>query len=946
MRLRLLTFLCLASFLMAFAQREAPADSLDREAAECSLSGDDGEAVRLAREAVALRAAQEGEHTSAYARSAGRLAKYLSYIGRQKEAIEWGTKSLAVTEELSGTESADYAQGLSDMAGFHSRNGNYQEALALGTRAMDLRLRLLGAEHPDYAQSLNNLARYHSYLGNVMEAVRTGRKAVELKEKISGKNSPDYAQSVSNLAGYLSRMGNYGEAIRLGQEALHIRERVLGNHHPDYAQSLNNLAKYHFFLGDYTEAIALEQRALAIREDLYGKQHPEYATALANLADYYLKTGSTADALRCAGEALQIREAVVGDRHPDYAESLAGLAECHFANGNVAEAVALQERALALQQQVLGEEHPAYAQSLCKMAAYYSANGQQEQAEAYAFRATGQYTKVILNTFADLTSAERDLYWMKVKPWFTRTILQLTEQHPSAKMMAGAYNGTLLAKGLLLKSEQEMVSLLMESGDSVAVGAYRRLQADRALLLRLFETPRGERMLSTDSLQRVITKQERRLVKRSKAYGSYTAPLRVEWNDIARMLRPGDIAVEFVHYPSSLGEGRYAALVIAYQSAHPVFIPLMSDRQMEAVSPKEYYTGGRLSQLVWQPLEDYLKKAKRVFFAPAGELYNIGVESLPLWQGEEGEVMSDRWDLYRLSSTREIVLSRANGKNVPPRSATIFGGMLYDAPAGGDAQPAAKQKGGAKYLPATKKEAGEIYRDFTENNIPANLNIGESATEKAFKQLSGHATAILHVATHGFYWTDSEVREGGMDKKLQFLSMYGNLDDADKALTRSGLLFTGANRALRGDSLQGRGDDGILTAKEISLLDLRGLRLLVLSACQTGLGKVTGDGVFGLQRGFKKAGAQTLLMSLWKVDDAATRLLMSRFYHYLMQGTGKHEALRRAQQDLRNMDVENGGRRSRRAITSRGKRARLNSVKKLYNDPYYWAAFILLDGIE
>ena len=156
-----------------------------------------------------------------------------------------------------------------------------------------------------------------------------------------------------------------------------------------------------------------------------------------------------------------------------------------------------------------------------KMASFYSANGQDTEAEAFAFKATQQFTKVILNTFADLTASERDLFWMKVKPWFTNTILQLTEKSPTDMMVSSAYNGTLLAKGLLLKSEQEMVNMLMESGDDAAVDAYRRLQANRALLLRQFETPRNLRTLNIDSLQRVITKQERRLVKRSKTYGNF-----------------------------------------------------------------------------------------------------------------------------------------------------------------------------------------------------------------------------------------------------------------------------------------------------------------------------------------------------------------------------------------------------------------------------------------
>ncbi len=953
--MRLLTWMIIALLgTLAVHSQEtktsAVADSLDEQARQCSLRNDHEEAVRLSLEAVRLRAAEEGTHTMSYASSVNRLSKYLSYTGQLKEAIDRGAEALGIIEALVGKQNATYAQALSDQAGYYSRAGHYQEAMRLGMEALELRDSILGREHPDYAQSLNNVARYHSYLGNYMDAVRMGRKAMELKEQLLGKENADYAQSVSNLAGYMSRLGNYDEAIRLGQEALSIRERTLGREHPDYAQSLNNLAKYHYFKGDYATAIQLERQALAIREKVVGRMHPDYATALSNLADFYQKTGNIDEAMRCGTEAMNTRKAVLGEQHPDYAESLSNLASYHYAGGHLEEAVSLERQALSLQQQLLGEEHPAFTQSLCKMAIYYSANGQWEEAEQYAYQATDQYTKFILNTFAELTSQERDLFWMKVKPWFTNTILRLTEQRPTYKMLSSAYNGTLLAKGLLLKSELEMVNMLMESGDTTAVNAYRQLQADRLLLLRVCETPKKLRTHNVDSLRRLITKEERRLVRRSTTYGSYTQPLRVEWQSIARAMKPDDVAIEFVYYRTASDSGRYAALVLSHQSAHPEFVVLMDDQQLADIPPKGIYTSSRLSQLLWQPLEPYLKKARRVFFAPSGELYNIAIESLPLWEGEEGQVMSDKWSLYRLSSTREIVLA-AQKRRQGPLTASVFGGMNYDtktiAVEGKEKYEHQQgQKGAAKYLPATKREAEEIGGSLTAHDLPVLLQVGDSASERSFKSLSGHSPRIVHIATHGFYWTDREVKEEAMDERLQFLSMYGNMDDADKALTRSGLLFTGANHALRGDLRQKRGDDGILTAKEISLLDLRGVDLLVLSACQTGLGKVTGDGVFGLQRGFKKAGAQALLMSLWKVDDTATRLLMSRFYDYLMQGVNKHEALRRAQQDLRNMDVETGGRNGRRAFSARAKRAKKNSVKKLYNDPYYWAAFILLDGVE
>lgn len=893
-----------------------------------------------------LSAVPESDMDDGYAAKVMQLSKSLSHAGRLKEAISWGQKAVNINKQLHGTRHLNYAQALSDLAGYYSHAGNYSEALRIGQEAMQIREQLSGTESLEYSQSLNNIARYQSYLGNYIEAVSMGRKAMELRGKILGEENADYAQSVSNLAGYYARIGDYEEAIRLGEKALNIREKTLGKESVEYAQSLNNLAKYHYFTNDYAVAIELEGKALDLRERLLGKHHPDYATALSNMADYYFKIGNYSKAMEEGVEAMQIRQEVLGKDHPEYAESVSNIASYHYAMGNYPQAVDYGREAVVLRRRLLGKQHLSYAHSLCKLAVYFSANEQPDSASIYANEATDNYSQSILNTFADLTSSERELFWMRVKPWFSNTLPQLVANNPSPQMVSSAYNATLLAKGILLNSELEMVNLLTESGDSLLIDNYHHLQADQALLTLQNALPISRRTVNTDSLQRAITKQERHLVKRSKAYGNYTKPLRVEWQNILQQLGPKDLAVEFLCYRSREGEEQYAAFVISRKLSKPVFVPLTNGRQLTSVRSKDIYTTEKISSLIWKPLEEYLEQASNVYFSPAGELYNIGIESLPLWDDSQS-LMMDRWDFYRVSSTREIALARERKKK-SFKSVTIYGGVSYDADQASDKKVApAQKKKGAKYLPGTRKEAEDIDRMVNEKEIPSNVRIGTEASEKSFKQLSSHASSVIHIATHGFYWTDSEVREGGMDEKLQFLSMYGNLDDADKAMTRSGLLLAGANQALIGLTNFRRGDDGVLTAKEISMLDLRGVDLLVLSACQTGLGKITGDGVFGLQRGFKKAGANAILMSLWKVDDKATRILMTHFYQYLMDGMGKHEALRRAKSDLRNMDVEVDSRNnSRHAISSHAKRARKNKIKKLYADPYYWAAFILLDGVE
>ena len=236
------------------------------------------------------------------------------------------------------------------------------------------------------------------------------------------------------------------------------------------------------------------------------------------------------------------------------------------------------------------------------------------------------------------------------------------------------------------------------------------------------------------------------------------------------------------------------------------------------------------------------------------------------------------------------------------------------------------------------------------------LNTGDKGTEASFKALSGQRRSIIHVATHGFYWTGDEAEKLGRFLGRQELIADGNDTRVkeDKSLSRSGLLFSGANNALRQGYRKAQGvDDGILTSREIAGMDLRGTDLVVLSACQTGLGEVSGEGVFGLQRGFKKAGANALLMSLWKVNDEATSMLMSEFYkNRLTKGLDLQHSLLEAQKAVRDYecemdDAENdeGGGLLIDRLNNNSENVRKVQVHK-FNDPIYWAGFVLLDAIN
>lgn len=295
----------------------------------------------------------------------------------------------------------------------------------------------------------------------------------------------------------------------------------------------------------------------------------------------------------------------------------------------------------------------------------------------------------------------------------------------------------------------------------------------------------------------------------------------------------------------------------------------------------------------------------------------------------EGDLIGDKYNLYRLSSTRILAENKAKSKK---ESAVLYGGLKYDL--GKDELIAESRSAnyhpttvsrafindnlryGVKYLPGTLKEVEEISHNFSGNT---RLITDISGTEESFKSLAGSAIDIIHFATHGFFWSEEDAQKRDYVTFLNPLNR-ANQSEEDKALMRSGLLFSGANIGLKGEELPDDVEDGVLTALELSNMNLGHVDMVVMSACESGLGETLGEGVFGLQRGFKLAGANTLLMSLWKVDDTATKMLMTEFYKHYLSGKSKQESLHLAQESLRNSSE--------------------------YSDPQYWAAFILLDGLN
>ena len=912
--------------------------------------GDNTKALDCGHASAEAYKAAVGEQHPKYAQALSNLARFHSEVGNYSDAVRQETMAMQIFKAASGNDNESYLTSLNNLSVYYSQLGDAAKALEYGMMAQEQYLSEGQTDNAEYAMTLDHLANYHASAGDYSKASELCLQALRILRNTVGTAHPDYATVLSDLANTTSLLGNQRRAIEMGTRALTIRQDALGQDHPLCAQSLSNLSHYFSALGDNDKAVEYGEQALAIWQREANGMNTDYAACLSNLSNYYSALGNTDKAVEMCVQAAEIRKAVLGATHPDYALSLNNLASLLFRHGEYERAKETGSRAMMTSRTSLGEHHPNYATALSNLAGYHAMLGHYDESLDFFSQSISISYDNVLQQFAGLTAKRRTLFWNNISDDFT-VVYPTYVFRSQATTAPDLYDkAALFAKGLLLSTEIEMNRLIQESGDKEAVKMFENLQLNRLQLQRLYETPVTQRQVNTDSLARAINRMERDLIRRSKVYGDFTMKLRSSWKDVQGALKNDEIAVEFLSFNIyGTDSTMVVALTLRKDDKEPKFIPLFEQRQLQGVSDPVYYHCPELTQLVWQPLQQELKGIHRIYFSPAGALHNIGIEYAP---GME------EYEMYRLTSTREIETSPSPSQG-GEKGAVLYGGVDYNAslasspPSGGMEEVSEEALNvsydlhralidsldvrgfSAKYLPGTLSEVEAIKQSLDRQHQPAVMHTGKDATETSVKEESGHAPRLLHLATHGFYFTAQQAKG---QNKLRFLGQHNAQGNArlatfslgggqgeaslseDKALTRSGLLFAGANNALEGQTMPMDADDGILTAQEISRLDLRGLDLVVLSACKTGQGDINqGEGVFGLQRGFKKAGAKTIVMSLWEVADEATQILMTTFYDHLLSGQSKREAFRGAQRYLRAID---NGR---------------------FDHPEFWAAFVLLD---
>ena len=883
------------------------------------------QALAIQKDVLCIIERNSSKLSSEYAEALRDYALFTFENGNIQDAISFVEEAIRIFDSLYTYPNLESALSRLDLASYHSALSHYDVALKEGRSAIETLEGLGNVPQDNYAIGVAKVSRFYEDAGDHEQSLILAIKALTLIENVFGHDSDRYAQMLDQLSYIYYQRGDIQNAIKHCQESCDIFSHI--PYSPFYVNALNDLAAYCCDSGDVIKSIELGELSCSLAKEIYGERTIFHINTVNNLARYYASNKDIDKAIEQSKKALVLCNDMGLNSNISYARSLGHLANFYSQKGDFESAIKYAEESRPIFKAIFGCDTPGYVDCLRDLSRYYYLSHNYANAINFIESTNSIIQDIVLRAFSYMPSHERFLYWNWYKDWFYYEMPNFCFSIRTKQMAYILYNSVLFSKGLLLNTDVEERRLLQEKDGQTSLLLYSELQNARKELDLL---PYGsqESELKRDSLSRVIVDISNRLSNKSHLFDNYLKKQSVKWEDVRSSLKRGEITIEFVKVDQET-DCRYIAITLKKGYEYPHIIELFSESQLNRIKEQSYYRTDQLYHLIWHPLNDELKRVKKIYFSPDGSLHNIGIENLPT---PNEKLISESYTLYRLSSTRELVFRKRRSKN---KSAVLFGGLDYNYAPG---QPASftsvidqndelttdlyrsiSRQGQFGPLPATVKEVDDISHLLTHNSIVSTVYMDRNGTEDIFKGLSGNDLSIIHLATHGEYIPPASSVENSILEKITYER---DISNEDLAMTRSFIVMTGGNLVVNPDYVQGAlPEDGILTSHEISKLNFSMVNLVVLSACKTANGDITEDGVIGLQRGFKKAGVNTIIMSLWEVEDAPTQYLMTRFYHYYATGRKANIAFNSARNDLKNKFGTSGTRP-------------------------YWASFIILDAIN
>lgn len=754
-------------------------------------------------------------------------------------------------------------------------------------------------------------------------------KALEILDEIyppfKGRKDFNEANILNNVGFINNDLGNYARAEKKYFEALKIIQAIDTNN-IHYVAALGNLGKLYFEQQEYDKSLNYYLQSKLICEQVAGKSSKEYVTIVNSIANDYLYSSRFEKAVDFYNESLKYIYQVYPENHPVVLDLLGNIGHAQCALRFYEDGINTLEDVYQRSTKSMGASSLTTLLFKTNLAiAYHSANKPTE-AKRETLELLQHIDNNVDNNLKFMKESSSLALLKKMEPYYSGIQSYLFDVSSDKDIVESCFNSTLSNKGKLLVSNTALKNQINNSKNSKLISTYEQWTEKIQTLSKLHNSTENVDLKLIDLLQEEADQLEESLIKMSSAFATKLNK-NYDWREIQKKIKNNEAIVEFVridYQKQFLQETpRYGAFILTKEMSSPIFVKVCDEQVLKELLgevsannlsyvQKVYGKGNeksKLQDLLITPLEPYLKNKSKVYFSPDGLLHKVSFSAI----SNGSQYLGDRFQIQMINSGA-VLLEEANN-TIDKIEPLLIGGVEYNIEK--------VDQEVWKYLAGTKTEISGIEELLKPGNSKTLLLTGQDATEMNFNTAVASAN-LIHIATHGFFYPEPSLAEQLIiqeTEQVDDLSFrggsrgagYNNYVTNNDPMMRSGIALSGANRVWNDPNIP-IDQDGVLTALDFSLMDLHNIELIVLSACETGLGDVKGsEGVYGLQRSLKLAGAKRIIMSLWQVPDKETKEFMLHFYEELMKSKNIEEAFVNTQR----------------------------SMSSKY-DPYYWGAFILL----
>lgn len=803
--------------------------------------------------------------------------------------------------EKSGmTSDLSYLKTIASSGLLYTSMGRFSIAEKYTSQALEMREEKLGKTNMSVAASLNNYAVLHYNLGQYNESEKEFTLAIAVIETNKQQGAMPYAIVLNNQAILYQSMGRYDAAVKLLEQALQLAGKLEVSKAKNHLKFFSNLALLYQQMGKYTEA----ERIYTGLEKRVEKGKPDHANMLNNVAILYLLMKREEKIEDLLKRSADIYKSTLTDKSPAYAKVISDLGNFYRYKGRLAEAEPLLQQALDIRLETLSDIHPLYVQSQEDMAILQWKKKDLNKASVLYKEVMGKSLDFINRYFPPMSESEKTKYWDLLAPRFERFYNFALELSATNKeILLDLFEYRVATKGLLLSSTRKVSESILNSGNQKLISDYAAWLDNKEQLTALYAYSKEdlkEQSIDLDSMEKETNNMEKRLSESSKEFSQFFFTEKIKYTEVQKELKADEALIEMIRLRNFdqvfSDQCRYAAMIVTKANPQPKVIIMNNGVDLEnkhaktyRVSMKNKMNDEQSYAQYWAPLEPEVKGKKKIYFSSDG-VYN----QVNLYTMKKGaDYLINQYDIILLGNPRDLVTKKSTTGMGSGKKATLLGFPDYGA-------------GIIVQLPGTKVEVDAINKLLKSSGYQVSELTERNATETNLK--SAHNVSILHIATHGYFLKDVEKTSWPIGVMADYAK--------DNVLLRSGLMLTGASEADKLAPGLDSSNNGIMTSYEAMNLDLKGTNLVVLSACETGLGEIkSGEGVYGLQRAFLVAGAEAIIMSLWKVDDDATQQLMNNFYTNWIKTNDRQKAFKMAQQQL---------------MTK-------------FKEPLYWGAFVMIE---